>query len=195
MRQTLARSLSVLGHPALWLPLAVTGAALLRGAPRALVLQAAVAAAAVALLVGLYSVVQARRGRWQHVDASVPGERRQLHRFLLPALLAAAAATWFLAAAPTVAGGLLASACIAAVAQGTQRWLKLSLHSAFAAFAASLFWPHWIAVAAAAVFALAVAWSRLQLQRHRPAEVAWGLLLGASCGAGFNLALCLLAKG
>jgi hypothetical protein len=66
-----------------------------------------------------------------------------------------------------------------------RRWLKLSLHTAFAVFAAALWWPHAGGAALVLLLAAAVSWSRLALRRHTVAEVAAGLLAGAAAGASF----------
>jgi membrane-associated phospholipid phosphatase len=68
-----------------------------------------------------------------------------------------------------------------------RRWLKLSLHAAFAVFAASLLWPSVMAVVGLLALAVAVAWSRLVLRRHTLGEVVVGLLAGGAAGVGFHL--------
>jgi membrane-associated phospholipid phosphatase len=63
-------------------------------------------------------------------------------------------------------------------------WIKVSLHAAFAAFAAALLWPlHYSYVVVASVGAAAVCWSRVMLGRHSIVEVLVGSLLGALFGA------------
>ncbi len=63
------------------------------------------------------------------------------------------------------------------------RYLKSSLHVAFASFCGVLL-AGGPATAGAAVAAVALlAWSRVVLGRHRPAEVLSGALLGVAAGA------------
>lgn len=185
MTRPLARAVSILGHPALLLPMAALGVALARGDRRSAV-WAAAGFAAVTALVMAYSWRQVRRGRWRHVDASERHERAALNRFLLPALAASALLVHWLGGPPAVALGLALSAGIVLAALAGARWCKLSLHLAFAVFAAMLLskagWG-WMLVALA--FAAALAWSRLALQRHVPRDLVAGALAGAVAGVLF----------
>jgi membrane-associated phospholipid phosphatase len=181
-QRVLARALSILGHPALLMPGAVVMAALARDSSPSVLWAATAASLAAALAVGVYSIVQVRRGGWQHVDASVPGERQQLNRFLVPLL-------WGLAALLALSGqpaatvlGMALGGAIVVCAQALRRWMKLSLHGAFAVFAASLLWPLWPAVLGLLGLAAGVLWSRLVLGRHTVAEVMAGALVGGLAG-------------
>ena len=182
-----ARTLSIVGHPALLMPLAVAVAASGAGAPPQLLQVALGTAVAVAVIVGLYSLWQVRAGRWAHVDASQPRERRQLNRFLAALLGGAALLLWTLGQPPQVALGPLLAALLVLLAHGLQRWLKVSLHAAFALFAAALAWPHVGLTLGLVLLAAGVAWSRLVLRRHTRAEVLLGLLLGTACGGAFRV--------
>jgi hypothetical protein len=191
----LARGLSVIGHPALLMPLAVALSTRARGAPADVVNAATVAAVGVALLVGLYSLWRARSGAWQHVDASVPHERLELNRRLVLLLAGGAALGAALGASAVVVGGLLACAALVGGALLLRRWLKVSLHTGFAAFAACLLWPITAWCALTTALAVGVAWSRWRLQRHTQAEIVVGALLGMGVGTGFQLGLALQAAG
>jgi hypothetical protein len=182
-----ARALSVVGHPALLMPVAVVWAAALKNAAPD-VLHAAVAACGVVVAcVALYSGVQVRAGRWQHVDASVPHERRQLNGFLALLLFGVAGGLWWGCQPWPVALGLALGGAVVVFASLLRRWLKLSLHAAFALFAAVLLWPQWMAVLGGLALAAGVSWSRLVLRRHTLAEVVAGLLAGAAAGVAFHL--------
>lgn len=185
-RQALARLLSILGHPALLMPLAVVGSAFARGAPAPVLQAAALASAAVAAGVGVYSLRQVRAGRWQHMDASVPRERGQLNRFLVLLLAGMAAMLWWSGQPPVVAAGLGIGAGVVALAHLVRWWLKVSLHAAFGAFAAGLAWPGLLAMVVLALLAVGVGWSRLVLNRHTRAEVLLGLALGGVAGLVFQ---------
>lgn len=174
-----ARAVSILGHPLLVLPAALLLPAALRGGdPRTL--QAALAGFALfaALVLG-WSWWQVRRGRWAHVDASQQSERRSLNRTLLVLIGLGALLAWRALPTPDPALALALSAGIVAVAMLTAPWCKLSLHVAFAIYAAGLLWPLGaIAIAVCCMFATGVAWSRLRLSRHRPRD----LFAGAAAG-------------
>jgi hypothetical protein len=178
-----ARGLSVLGHPALLMPLALALASQGAGTPRRWLWVALATALAVAVIVGAYSLLQVQRGRWAHVDASQPHERRQLNRLLLLLLCAAAALLWALGQPPSLAAGPLLAALVVLLAHLLRRWLKVSLHAAFAVLAVAMVWPALPATPALALLAVGVAWSRRVLGRHTRNEVLLGLALGAGCGA------------
>ena len=184
MSHALARAVSILGHPMLVLPLAALALASGHRDGRDVV-WLSVGFASFAMLVMGYSRWQVRRGRWRHVDASEHGERRALNRFLLMALTAAAAlAVW--RGPVELAWGLALSAALIAVAILSAPWCKLSLHMAFVVFAAVLLARLGAGWALAALgFAVAVAWSRLRLQRHAPRDLLAGLLAGALAGWAF----------
>lgn len=182
----LARALSIVGHPALLMPGAVVWAARLNQAPPALLQVAVVACGLVVVCVGIYSVVQVRAGRWQHVDASQPHERRQLNQLLALLLLGLAGALWWAGQPAPVVLGLALGGAVVVLAGGLRHWLKLSLHAAFAVLAAALLWPRMPAVLALLALAAGVSWSRLVLGRHTCTEVLVGMLAGAAAGLGFQ---------
>lgn len=180
--------LSVVGHPAVLMPLAA-----LIAAPARIGVAAAAAAAACAAAVLGYCFHKARRGDWAHIDASAPAERSQLNSRVGIGLLAAAGVLWLVGldvAVPLVIG---LAGLVVATGQLFRGVAKLSLHVAFAVFAACLAWPNQIAALALAVVAAGVAWSRLALRRHVGADVVLGLLAGAAAGLAFHLAMARLA--
>lgn len=185
MSTPLARALSIFGHPMLVLPLAVLAIAAAQGDARTAVWSAAGFGAFTALVMG-YSWWQVRRGRWAHVDASATHERSALNRFLLAALTLGAVLVALPGGQPLFALGLALSAAIILVAMLIARWCKLSLHLAFVVFAACLLRELGTAwMLAALLFATAVAWSRLALQRHTPRDLMAGAVAGALAGLAF----------
>ena len=140
----------------------------------------------VVVCVGLYSGAQVRAGRWQHVDASVPHERRQLNHLLALLLFGVAGALWWGGQPGPVALGVALGGAVVVLASLLRHWLKLSLHAAFAVFAAALLWPSGLAVLGVLALAGGVAWSRLVLRRHTLCEVVVGLLAGGVAGVMFQ---------
>jgi len=183
-RTELARALSIAGHPVVVLPGAVL-AGVWRAAPPSVVRQAVLSAVLVGAAVMAYSAVQVRRGRWSHVDASVHEERRQLNVFLAGLLGLVAGALWVTGRPWGVVAGVASAGLIVAVAHATRRWLKTSLHVAFATFAAAFLWPRVGGMLVLLALAAAVAWSRLTLSRHTRLEVLAGCALGLAAGALF----------
>ena len=132
-----------------------------------------------------YSAVQVKRGRWSHVDASVREERQQLNLFLAALLVLVSTALWATDRPWGVVAGVGSAALVAAVAHATRRWLKISLHVAFATFAPAFLYPRVGGALVLLAVAAAVAWSRLALSRHTRQEVVYGGALGAAVGALF----------
>jgi len=185
MSAPLARALSIFGHPVLVLPMAMLAIALAQGDRRTAAWSAAGLGAFAALVMG-FSWWQVRRGRWGHVDASARHERGALNRFLLVALAIGAVLVAWRGQQPALALGLALSALMILAALLTARWWTLSLHLAFAVFAALLLrelGTGWML--AALLFAAAVAWSRLALNRHAPRDLAAGAVVGAAAGLAF----------
>ena len=185
MSHALARALSISGHPMLVLPLAVVAIALVQGDGDAAAWAALGFGVFAALVMG-FSWWQVRRGHWAHVDASARHERGSLNRFLLVALASGALFVAWRGTQPLFALGMAMSAAMILVAMLTSRWCKLSLHMAFAVFAAWLLRELGIAwMLAALLFAAAIAWSRLALHRHTPRDLVAGALAGSLAGAAF----------
>jgi membrane-associated phospholipid phosphatase len=83
--------------------------------------------------------------------------------------------------------GLGLSGALVLAALLVARWVKVSLHAAFAAFATILLWPITLAVVGGVLVTVAVVWSRLVLRRHVVADVIAGLLLGVAAGGGYHV--------
>lgn len=174
MIRVIAHTFSLLGHPALLMPLVVLIATGTGGMAPIL------ATAAVAAFVVGFSALRVRSGDWRDSDASAQHERKELNLFLVALLFAAAALAYGLGQPTQLIAGLALSGAIVLAALALRRRLKLSLHVAFAVFGAGVLGLLAPAIGIAlAVFALGVAWSRLELQRHTRADVAAGAIAGA----------------
>lgn len=186
MNRSLARAISISGHPMVALPLAAVALTMARGQYR-FALWMAVGFAAFAAMVMAYSGWQVRRGRWAHVDASDQKERSSLNRFLLGALVVCAVCAMWTGLSTELTLGLELAAAMVAIAMLTSRWWKLSLHMAFVVFAAVLLVvnAHWWVGLIGLCFAGLVAWSRLALQRHVPRDLIAGAVTGMLAGAAF----------
>jgi len=174
----LARLVSVVLHPfAVFMALALLAAWRL---DRASFGRTVLGMTVVIAVVAAFIVQRRRGGHWQTVDASEKRDRPLLYALVLAVLLGYAA--WMGPSSPTVAGVLavLAMVCVAALLNG---WIKLSLHLASLAFAGVAMLSLSPSLAATALVLLPVlAWSRLALGRHTPAEVAGGAVLGLLTG-------------
>jgi len=184
MTMAIARGVSTIGHPLLVVPAAVLAVLLYR--------QTASAASILAPVCGICAVAftfsfwQVRRGRWQHIDASLKAERSSLNLFLASVLLLGAVIGFYRGVDTGLSLGLFLSGVLIVIVMMLSPWTKLSLHAAFAAFAALLLWPLdvWL-VALAAGAAAGICWSRVMLGRHTVGEVIAGSALGALLCTGF----------
>ncbi len=185
MRVAVARAISIAGHPVVILFVAVVVAASTRGASIRQLWFVGGGLAAFGVVVLGFSWFQVRSGRWSHIDASARTERKSLNVFLVVLCFLAAVLVWFLTHRLYMWLGLGLSGTLALVALLIARWVKVSLHVAFAAFATAFLWPIKLAVIAGALVTAAVVWSRLVLGRHVAADVAAGLVLGAAAGGAY----------
>lgn len=178
-----ARLVSILGHPFATVLVMVGAVAVHFGppaeAPRTMALVAALALLPVAALM----IRQVRRGSWSHVDASNPRERPILFAVgIAGVLLLLVYGLAFQPQSHLVRGSLGTLIMLAFCAVAT-RWLKVSLHMAFNALAATSL----LLLASPAGWALLalmpiLAWSRLYLGRHVLAEVMTGTVIGVASG-------------
>src|SRR5437016_8090848 len=184
----IARSLSILGHPLVVVPVAVATLVLHENTSSAVSIVSMICGIAGVVLA--FSFWQVRRGHWQHIDASARAERRSLNLFLAIVLFLGAAAAFYQLPGPGLSLGLLLSGLLIVAVMFVSLWVKLSLHASFAAFAVLLLWPLKLSyVALASVAAVGICWSRVVLARHTIVEVLGGSVLRGLFGACFWLLL------
>ena len=188
MGDLVARAVSIAGHPALLMPVAAAIASPAQIRPVAIAMSLACACAVLG-----YSFYKARRGEWLHIDASVPGERAQLNVRVGVGLLATAGGLWLAGVHVGLPLVICLSGLIVAAGHLLKGIAKLSLHVAFAVFAAFVVWPNHVAAVTLALVAAGVAWSRLALQRHVAADIILGALSGAAAGLVFHISVARLA--
>jgi membrane-associated phospholipid phosphatase len=170
---TLARIVSIAGHPFLLSPLTVAAAT------RSL-RWAGILAAAMILPLTAIVARNVRRGTWSDADVSRHDQRSGLYYAAAPLLAICAVALYLLGASSELLRAMAAVSVMLAAGFLANRFLKVSLHMMCAAFCCVLLarvYP-WSAYATVP-FALAIAWSRWKLGRHTVTEIAFGLTLGA----------------
>ena len=187
MRVAIARAISIAGHPVVFILIAVLVAASTGGGSLRQLWFIGGALVTLGVVVLGFSWLQVRAGRWSHIDASVQSERKSLNVFLGLACLLSAVLLWFFTRRPYMPLGLALSGALIVIALLIARWVKVSLHVAFAAFATALLWPIKLAVVAGTLLTAAVVWSRLVLGRHVAADVATGLVLGAAAAGAYHV--------
>ena len=184
MEQTarLAWWISLLAHPFVMVALLVAVAAMRQSSRGALHPVILVLVSIVVPVAGLM-VRQVRRGRWSNADASNRSERPVLFAVTLSGLIVAVA--WLLLSDPQsfLVRGLLVTTGFILFAALLTRWIKLSLHVAFAAMTATALALIGSPVGYGVIAAVPVlAWARLSLARHTLPEVVVGLALGVATG-------------
>lgn len=170
---TLARVISIAGHPFILIPLMI---AILT---RNWVWTAAVAAGT-SLPLLVITLRNVRRGVWSDHDVSRRDQRGGLYRVALPLVILSAALLYSLDAGPGMMRGFAAAALMLLLGVLGNRFLKISMHMMTAAFCgvtiARLYPPTALVIIP---LVAAIAWSRRKLERHTWAEVAVGLAIGA----------------
>jgi hypothetical protein len=174
---------SIVGHPFAMTMVMVLGAALRFGTPLE-ALRTALLVAAIALLpVAALMIRQVRKGSWANVDASNRAERPVLFAVGIVALAVLIGVVLVFRPGSFLVRGAVGVLTMLALCAVATRWIKVSLHMAFGALATTTLLClgsriGWVLLAAMP----ALAWSRLALERHEPAEVAIGFLVGVAFG-------------
>ena len=183
MPPTLARAISIVGHPFVSILILVGVAATLRMGPAAALQPLAVVALAVLLPLGVFMYRRVRSGRWGSIDASLAAERPALF-FLALALVVGLGA--FVALSPRLgflSRGIVSVLLLLSVAAFLNRWIKASLHVAFAAYSGTVLLRLALPVGLAVLAFLPVlAGARLAMHRHTFPEICAGCAIGGAVG-------------
>lgn len=183
-RRSVARWVSIVAHPFVTTLVLAGAVASGDGAPAALRTTAAVGVLFV-LPLGVLTARQVRRGAWSTVDASQPRERPLLFAVGGVGLLALYAYFAHTQPGTALTTGTAGVLVMVGVCAAMTPWVKVSLHLAAAALAATVLLARGIPLGWLLAATLPVlGWSRVALGRHRWREVALGLIIGACTGAG-----------
>ena len=172
----IARILSVALHPFVVAP--VTVALTTRNWRWAAILAAVMILPLTALLVR-----RTRRGQWTDFDVSRREQRPALYYAAIPLLAITFLVLWQMGASPGFLRSFIAVGFLFAAGLIGNRFLKISLHMMIGAFCAVVLarlYPASLFLTSPLLASLA--WSRWRLERHTPAEITVGLLLGAAAG-------------
>jgi len=178
-----ARAISWLGHPLVFITLAVTLVVVLQMRDRTGLLVLLVLLFSLVLPTGFLLFRGVRSGAWSDVDVSVREERKRFYPKAIPFSILSVLLLWFLHAPGFVLRATVVTLGLLVVAGLANLRIKLSLHALFAFYCtAILFRMGLVAGFCALVLALLVFWSRLHLQRHDLGEMVVGALLGTVGG-------------
>lgn len=183
---TLARLISIIGHPFLLMPVLTGIVAFHVLPPREALIVELIALGVVIIPAGVLTVVRVRQGAWGDLDVSDQRQRNQFYGILLPLLLIIAVLSWLTDVPRAIPLGALSIIVLVAAAFLLNIWVKVSLHTGFAVFAAETFFLFRPTLGGIVlVLAILVGWSRTALGRHTATEVVLGGILGALVGAAF----------
>lgn len=184
---TVARWLSLVFHPFVMVGVMVGAAAAARQTAGEAVRSVTTVVVFTMVPLAVLMWRQVRRGRWENVDASNRAERPILYVVGAAGVVALLAYLLLIPQQAFMLRGVVATLGMMAVSALATRWVKVSLHMAFAALSATALAFVRSPVGYALLLALpALAWSRLTLKRHTLLEVALGALIGAGVGAAMH---------
>jgi hypothetical protein len=171
---TLARAISIAGHPFVLIPVMV-----------AIATRNWIPTASAATILPMFVIMlrNVRRGVWSDHDVSRREERGGLYRVALPLIGVSALLLWLLDASPRMMRGFAAAAVMLILGLLGNHFLKISMHMMAAAFfAVTIIRIHAHSIYAIVPFVAAIAWSRRKLERHTWTEVFVGLAIGTAAG-------------
>ena len=179
----LAAAVSWVGHPLMFISLAMLVVVALRVANRAGLAVLLTLLVGVVIPMALLLFRGVRSGRWSDADVSVRTERNRFYPRAIPISAIGVVALWLMRAPGFALRGAFVTFTLLVVAGLLNFRIKLSLHALFAFYSSViLFRVTTIAGAIAFALALLVFWSRLYLQRHDLPEMLIGTLLGVAGG-------------
>jgi len=178
-----ARWVSWIGHPLVFITLSIATIVILRAANRTGLAVFLTLLISVILPMALLLFWGTRSGQWSDPDVSVRVERARFYPRAIPISAAAAVALWLLPAPAFAMRGALVTLVLLIIAALLNFGIKLSLHALFDFYSAFiLFVVNPIAGAIAFSLAFLVFWSRLYLKRHDLLEMVVGTSLGLAGG-------------
>jgi membrane-associated phospholipid phosphatase len=179
-----ARWLSIVFHPFVMVGVMAGAAAAARQATGEAVRSVGIVALFTVVPLAALMWRQVRRGHWKNADASNREERPMLYLVGGAGIVALLAYLLMIPEQPFMVRGVVATLGMMAICAVATRWVKVSLHMAFAALAATALAFMRSPIAYALLLALpTLAWSRLVLRRHTPLELVLGTIIGAGAGA------------
>jgi len=183
-----ARVVSVILHPFVMVGVMVGTAAASRQTRSEAFRSIALVVLMTIVPIAVLMIRQVRRGVWENADASNRRERPMLYLVQGAGLIALLAYLTLSGPQSFMVRGVVATLGMVAVCAVATRWIKVSLHMAFAALAATTLAVMGSIVGYVLLLVLPVlAWARLALSRHTPLELALGTLAGVSAGVAIDL--------
>lgn len=183
MKQTIAKYISLAGHPLLTIPLFVTITMFATEDIRkaSLVIFLIVGCIFVPLFVWLY--VKSKNGTITNFDVSDRKQRKSLFVFILPVLMLVTIILYYTGQSKTICLKVFFGLVITFVSQLVNLRIKSSLHVSMTIYLAFLIMPlNYIAGIVVLLLSVLIGWSRIVLSRHTLKEVLWGGGIGLTIG-------------
>jgi hypothetical protein len=179
----IARWLSIVFHPFVMVGVLVGTAAAARQTAAEVLQSVAIVALITIVPLVVLMVRRVRNGDWENADASGRAERPVLFLVAAAGLVALLTCLLVFRTQYFMLRGALVTLGMVAVCALATKWIKVSLHMAFATLAATALALMRSPVGYALLMGLpALVWSRLALRRHTLEEVALGTAIGAAAG-------------
>jgi hypothetical protein len=179
----LARAVSWIGHPLVFITMSLGVVVALRLANRVGLIILLTLLVTVILPMALLLFRGVRSGRWSDVDVSVRKERTRFFPKAIAISTVSVIIFLFLRVPPFVLRGALGILALLILAALANFRLKLSLHALFAFYCTTiLFRMDGLVGGVALALTLLIFWSRLYLRRHTMPEMLTGSLLGVIGG-------------
>lgn len=183
MKQTIAKYLSLVGHPLLTIPLFVIITMLATEDIRkaALVIFLIVGCIFIPLIAWLY--IKSKNGTTTNFDVSDRKQRKSVFVFILPVLMLVTIILYYSGQSKTVCLSVFFGLVITFVSQLVNLRIKSSLHVSMTIYLAFLIMPlNYIAGIVVLLLSVLIGWSRIVLSRHTLKEVLWGGGIGLAIG-------------
>ena len=179
----LARAISWIGHPLVFVSASLALIVWFRLANRIGISALGAVILAVVLPIGVLLFRGVRSGRWSDADVSIHSERV---RFYPPAILLSmvGVATLLVLRSPwPLIRGAVVTLLMLGTAALINRLTKISLHTVFAFYCATILFGVGLVIGSIALcLAATVLWSRLYLRRHHLRDVLLGAAMGSIGG-------------
>jgi membrane-associated phospholipid phosphatase len=178
-----ARIVSIAGHPFVLIPTTTLIAALYNMPP-----QRAFAVVAVTVSITVLPILfiirrKVTAEKWSDYDVSIASERKSFYPILILIVSISSLILWLLRFPRSLLLGIVISLGLIFAAMLINLRSKISLHLIFAVYCAvSLMAVSGWLGAGFLLFAAAIGWSRIVLQRHNFGQVVSGMTLGAAAG-------------
>jgi hypothetical protein len=186
VKTKIAKSISILGHPLLTIPVYVVTALFnFESIEKASWISALIIGGIfIPLIVKMYR--GEKKGEYTNFDVSDQKQRQSWYKYAVPLLVVVTIIVFATGQGSVLCFGVLFSTCLLITAQLINYFIKSSLHISLNTFLFFMIFRMNIYIAILfLVFIFLIVWARLILKRHTAAELLTGILIGLFWGSMF----------